>query len=59
MITRPRETKPMSRFYVTFEVANNDDLAAARRGDLEPHKVRRVTLSGLVDSGATRLVLPK
>ena len=49
----------MSRFFVAFEVANNDDLAAVRRGDLEPAKVRRVTLSGLVHSGASRLVLPK
>jgi hypothetical protein len=59
MMTNPRETKQMSRFFVTFEVANNDDLAAVRRGDLEPDKVRRVMLSGLVDSGASRLVLPK
>jgi predicted aspartyl protease len=53
------EAKPMSRFYVTFEVANNDDLAAARRGNLDPAKVRRVSMQGLVDSGASRLVLPK
>jgi clan AA aspartic protease len=49
----------MSRFSVTFEVANNDDMAAARRGDLDENKVRRLTISGLVDSGASRLVLPK
>jgi predicted aspartyl protease len=59
MIQPLREIKKMSRFYVTVEVANNDDLAAARRGDLAPEKVRRVTLQGLVDSGASRLVLPK
>ena len=59
MILRDGETKPMSRFYVTFTVANNDDLAAARRGDLEPAEVRRLTLRGQVDSGASRLVLPK
>jgi predicted aspartyl protease len=59
MIQPLREIKKMSRFFVTFEVANNDDLAAARRGDLAPEKVRRVTLQGLVDSGASRLVLPK
>ncbi len=49
----------MGRFYVSFEVANNDDLAAVRRGNLEPDKVRRVTLRGLVDTGASRLVLPE
>jgi predicted aspartyl protease len=59
MIQPLREIKKMSRFYVTFEVANNDDLAAARLGHLAPEKVRRVTIQGLVDSGASRLVLPK
>src|SRR4051812_23764262 len=34
MLQPLREIKKMSRFFVTFEVANNDDLAAARRGDL-------------------------
>lgn len=49
----------MGRFYVSFEVANNDEHAAARRGNLEPEKVRRATLRGLVDTGASRLVLPQ
>ena len=39
--------------------ANNDDLALMRRGLLQPDQVRRETLQGLVDSGATKLVLPQ
>jgi predicted aspartyl protease len=50
--------KKVGRFKVEIELANNDDLAAARRGDLAPEKVRRATILGVVDSGATRLVLP-
>ena len=49
----------VGRLSIDFEVANNDDMGAVRRGTLDPDKVRRMTISGLVDSGATRLVLPK
>jgi clan AA aspartic protease len=49
----------MGRFSVKFEIANNDDLAAVRRGDLGAKEVRRMTITGVVDSGASRLVLPK
>ena len=49
----------MGRFSVELELANADDLAYARRGDLPPEKVRRVKVRGVVDTGATRLVLPK
>jgi predicted aspartyl protease len=49
----------MGRFSVDVELANNLDLALATVGLLEPQKVRRVRLRGVVDSGATRLVLPK
>ena len=45
-------------FNVDFKVANGDDLALARRGMLPPDEVRTVNLAGLVDTGATRLVLP-
>ena len=45
-------------FNVEFKVANGDDLALARRGLLPPDEVRTAGLSGLVDTGATRLVLP-
>jgi predicted aspartyl protease len=48
----------MARFSVDLEVANGDDLALARRGALPPDQIRRVTLKGIVDTGAARLVLP-
>ena len=48
----------MGRFSVEFEIANNRDLNYALSGQLDPAKVRRKTISGLVDPGATRLVLP-
>ena len=49
----------VGRFSVELEIANNDDLALARRGLLPPDQVRRETIHGVVDSGATRLVLPQ
>ncbi len=49
----------MGRFAVQFEVANHVDIVDAQRGLLQEDKVRRLTISGVVDSGATRLVLPE
>ena len=48
----------MGRFSVEFEIANNEDLIAAKLGYLDPAKVRRKTISGVVDPGAAILVLP-
>ena len=48
----------MGRFSVEVELANNDDLARARAGVIAETQVRRVKLRGVVDTGATRLVLP-
>jgi predicted aspartyl protease len=48
----------MGRIIADLEVANNDDVALERRGVLPADQVRRRTVKGLVDSGATRLVLP-
>ena len=48
----------MGRFSVEFEVANYDDVAAARRGTISQEEVRRLRIRGVVDSGASRLVLP-
>lgn len=47
------------RFSVEAELANYDDLARARSGDISPESVRRLKIRGVVDSGATRLVLPQ
>jgi len=51
--------KYVGRFKVEVELANNDDVTDARRGLLEPDKVRRLKILGVVDSGAARLVLPQ
>src|SRR5260370_18741313 len=56
MITKER--RPMGRFAVEFEIANNQDLHLAQSGKLEPGKVRRKTIRGTVDPGATLVVLP-
>ncbi|HMC64448.1 MAG TPA: retroviral-like aspartic protease family protein [Gemmataceae bacterium] len=49
----------MSRFSIDFVVANNRDLVKAEDGLFDPAKVRKFTIKGVVDSGATRLVLPQ
>jgi predicted aspartyl protease len=59
MAMRTTAANDMGRFFVEVELANNDDMAAARRGILDAQKVRRVKIKGLVDSGASRLVLPQ
>ena len=59
MIAGQREKKAVSRFSVNFVVANNDDLALARRGLLPSDQVRRQKISGVVDPGAAKLVLPQ
>jgi predicted aspartyl protease len=51
--------KGMGRFSVKVELANYDDVVLAHLGQIKPAKVRRVTLQGVIDTGATRLVLPK
>jgi predicted aspartyl protease len=55
----PTKEVTMGRTTLEFTIANNDDLALARSGGLAPDQVRRVTLQGVVDTGATRLVLPE
>lgn len=52
------DIKRMGRITVEFEIANNEDIARAKHGDLDPSDVRRAIVKGVVDSGATRLVLP-
>ena len=48
----------MGRFSVEFEVVNHRDVTAAELGVIPADQVRRARVSGLVDTGATRLVLP-
>jgi clan AA aspartic protease len=56
----PSKTKELNvgRFSVEFEAANNIDMIEAALGHISADKVRRVRIEGLVDSGATRLILP-
>ena len=49
----------MGRFFVDVEVSNYADLVMARNGSLDPSKVRRKTIRGVIDSGASRMVLPE
>src|SRR5262249_20434241 len=49
----------VGRFSVEFEIANSGDLELMHRNLLPPEKVRRQRISGLVDSGATKLILPQ
>src|SRR5262245_32224934 len=48
----------VGRFKVDCDIANYGDVEAALRGHLDPAKVRRITIPGVVDSGAARFVLP-
>jgi len=49
----------VGRFSVEFEVSNYQDEVAARLGALDPTQIRRARISGVVDSGASELVLPE
>ena len=49
----------MGRFSVEVELTNNGDLDNAKTGYISLSDVRRVRVSGIVDSGATRLVIPE
>src|SRR4051812_1471147 len=51
--------EPMGRVVAELTVANNDDVVLARTGALAPEQVRQIQIPGVVDSGATRLVLPE
>jgi len=49
----------VGRFSVELEVANYADLIRAQDGTLSADKIRRRTIRGMVDSGASKLVLPE
>ncbi len=48
----------VGRFSVEVELANHEDVVQAKKGFLPAEDVRRGRISGVVDTGATRLVLP-
>jgi hypothetical protein len=47
------------RWSVELELANYDDLVAARRGELKPEEVRRLKIDAAVNRRISRLVLPE
>jgi predicted aspartyl protease len=49
----------IGRFRVELELANYQDLILAKNAVLPRERVRRARIKGVVDCGATRLVLPK
>jgi predicted aspartyl protease len=59
MNMRVKGDNGVGRFSVEIEVANYEDITLAQHGVLPPEKVRRETIQALVDSGATKLVLPE
>jgi predicted aspartyl protease len=48
----------VGRFSVELELANHKDVMLAEEGFLPWEQVRRARISGVVDTGAARLVLP-
>ena len=53
-----KKDEAMGRFSVDVELANNEDVMLLRLGQITADQVRRVTIRGVVESGATRLVIP-
>ena len=53
-----QEQAEMGRFSVDIVIANNRDVVTAEPAARIPDSVKHLTLSGVVDSGAARLVLP-
>ncbi|HKI37856.1 MAG TPA: aspartyl protease family protein [Gemmataceae bacterium] len=49
----------MGRFSVDLTVGNYKDVMKAEEGSLPPKKVRQMQVRGVVDSGASRLVIPE
>lgn len=49
----------MGRIVVDVDLANNFDVRKSEEGSLPETKVRRMRLSGVVDSGASFLVVPE
>jgi predicted aspartyl protease len=48
----------MGRVSVEVELTNAEDLVRVKDGRLAPDKVRRLRMTGVVDTGANHLVLP-
>jgi predicted aspartyl protease len=57
-MTAIEETKT-GRFSVEVELANQEDIYRAKAGLIPPDQIRRMQVRGVVDTGATRLVIPE
>ena len=53
-----RKQDEMGRIVVDIALANHEDVILSNAGLLAPEKIRRVTIPGVVDTGATLLSLP-
>jgi len=51
--------EPLGRVSVELALANYQDMLLAEAGTLAPERVRHARLPAIVDTGATRLVLPE
>jgi predicted aspartyl protease len=51
--------RSVGRFSVEVELTNQEDLFRAKNGLISAAQVRREMVRGVVDSGATRLVIPE
>ena len=51
------EDDEMGRFSVDIELINSGDMEKMVAGEMPPDKVRKATIRGVVDTGATRLVI--
>jgi clan AA aspartic protease len=56
---KPGGVVEMGRVTIDVDLANQEDLVRANDGTIAPEKVRRARILGVVDSGASHLVLPK
>ncbi|MCS7266135.1 MAG: hypothetical protein NZ805_15045 [Armatimonadetes bacterium] len=54
-----KEVKEMGRVTTHIVLQNYDDWRAAQLGQILPEQIRTVEAEGLVDTGATLLVIPK
>jgi clan AA aspartic protease len=52
------ELESMELVYANIELIRGDDLALVREGYISEDRIRRVTVSAMVDSGATMLTIP-
>ena len=54
-----KKENEVGRFSVDLEITNSSDLVLAEHGHLDPTRIRRRIIQGVVDPGATKIVLPE